>query len=96
MVKQDVQNIIISHLKGFNPLRIALFGSFIRNEKLPPNDIDILVKFKETLSLLQLISIENELSERLGIKVDLITEGSLKNEQMKKSIEKDMQIIYQA
>jgi predicted nucleotidyltransferase len=96
MVKQDVQNIIISHLKGFNPLRIALFGSFVRKDIMPPNDIDILVKFKETLSLIQLISIENELSDKLGIKVDLITEGSLKNERMKKSILNDMQIIYQA
>ena len=96
MVKQDVQNIIISHLKGFNPLRIALFGSFVRKDIMPPNDIDILVKFKETLSLIQLISIENELSDKLGIRVDLITEGSLKNERMKKSILNDMQIIYQA
>ena len=96
MVKQDVQNIIITHLKGFNPLRIALFGSFVRNENLPSSDIDILVQFQETLSLLQLISIENELSDKLGIKVDLITEGSLKNDRLKKSIQKDMQIIYQA
>jgi predicted nucleotidyltransferase len=96
MVKQNVQNIIISHLKGFNPLRIALFGSFIRKDNLSPNDIDILVQFQETLSLLQLITIENELSEKLGIKVDLITEGSLENERLKKSIKKNMQIIYQA
>jgi predicted nucleotidyltransferase len=96
MIKQEFQNIIISHLKGFNPLRIALFGSFIRKENLHPNDIDVLVQFQETLSLLQLISIENELSDKLGIKVDLITEGSLKNERMKRSILKDMQIIYQA
>ena len=96
MVKQDVQNIIVTHLKGFNPLRIALFGSFVRNENLPSSDIDILVQFQETLSLLQLISIENELSDKLGIKVDLITEGSLKNDRLKRSIQKDMQIIYQA
>lgn len=96
MSKQDIQNIIIEYLKAYNPLRIALFGSFVRNEDAPANDIDILVQFHDAYSLLQLINIENELSDKLGIKVDLVTEGSLKNERIRNSIQKDMQIIYHA
>ena len=42
------------------------------------------------------INIENTLSEKLGIKVDLVTEGAIKNDRIKKSIQKDLQIIYQA
>jgi len=96
MSRQEVQNIIVSYLKEYNPLRIALFGSYVRKENTATSDIDILVKFQNTLSLLQLIEIENDLSEKLGIKVDLVTEGAIQNSRLKESIQKDIQIIYQA
>jgi predicted nucleotidyltransferase len=54
------------------------------------SDIDILVEFKESPSLLTLIKLENDLSEILGIKVDLITTGALKNKRIKRSIKKDL------
>jgi predicted nucleotidyltransferase len=79
----------------YGPERIGLFGSFARGEEQPESDIDILVKFKETISLLDLVRIHNELSLRLGKKIDLITEPSLKNERLKKHIYKDLQIIYE-
>jgi predicted nucleotidyltransferase len=54
------------------------------------SDIDILVEFKKPPSLLSLIKLENDLSEILGVKVDLVTTGALKNERIKKSIKKDL------
>ena len=71
------------------------FGSYARNENREFSDIDILVKFKSTLSLLQLVHVERLISQQLGIKVDLITVGALKNQIVKDSIGKDLQIIYQ-
>ncbi len=91
-----INDIILSYLINYKPEMIGLFGSYSRNENTKESDIDILVKFKETLSLLQLIRIENELSEKLGIKVDLLTTGAIKNKRIKLNIEKDLQIIYQA
>jgi predicted nucleotidyltransferase len=96
MSSKEIQNIIVDLLKNYNPVRVSLFGSFARDENTSQSDIDILVKFDQTYSLLQIIAIENELSEKIGIKVDLITEGSLKNERIKKSIQNDLNIIYQA
>ena len=80
---------------SFNPVLIGLFGSFARNEVTPESDIDILVKFSKSPSLLQIIELENKLSEIIGRKIDLITEGSLRNERIKSSIKKDLHIIYQ-
>lgn len=91
-----INNIILSYLMEYKPEIIGLFGSYSRHENTKESDIDILVKFKETLSLLQLIRIENELSQKLGVKVDLITTGAIKNERIKSNIEKDLKIIYQA
>ncbi len=96
MNKQDIKNTIVAYLKDKNAVRISLFGSFARKENHEFNDIDVLIKFRESCSLLQLISIENQLSEKLGIKVDLVTEGSLKNNTIKSSIQRDIRVIYEA
>lgn len=92
---QQVNNIIITTLKGFNPERIGIFGSYARNENHPDSDIDILVRFRDTITLLQLIKLENDLSDKLGVRVDLVTEGALTNKKLKKSIDKDLTIIYE-
>ncbi|MDZ7742352.1 MAG: nucleotidyltransferase domain-containing protein [Bacteroidota bacterium] len=53
------------------PKSIALFGSYARGNRKVESDLDILVSFKNSISLLKLVHLENMLSEKLGIKVDL-------------------------
>lgn len=96
MSRQEIEHIILNHLKPYNLQRLGIFGSFARGEENPDSDIDLLVKFKDTPSLLQLIKIENDLSKKLGFKVDLITEGSIKNSRIKAQIKQDLKIIYYA
>jgi predicted nucleotidyltransferase len=96
MSRMEINNIILDYLKVYNPLLIGLFGSYARKENTKRSDIDILIRFRDCVSLLQLLRIENELSDKLGIKVDLITEGSIKNDRIKESIKNDLQIIFQA
>ncbi len=96
MSTQKTNDIIISYLKSYNPEFIGLFGSFARGDNSVNSDIDILIRFQTTHSLLKLIKIENELSELLGLKVDLVTEGAIKNERIRQSIQQDLQIIYEA
>ena len=90
MVRSEIKNIILSHLKEFDPIKVGIFGSFARGDNKKGSDIDILVEFKESPSLLSLIKLENDLSEILGVKVDLVTTGALKNKRIKKSIKKDL------
>ncbi len=47
--------------------------------------------FQNGISLLGLIRLEDELSLRLGRKVDLITEGAIKNKRIKDNISNDLQ-----
>ena len=96
MSLQEIENIILDYLRPFDLQRLGIFGSFARGEQNSNSDIDLLVKFKYTPSLLQLIKIENDLSKKLGFKVDLITEGSLKNSRIKDQIKQDLKIIYYA
>ena len=96
MSLQEIEDIILDYLKPFDIQRLGIFGSFARNEQNADSDIDLLVKFKNTPTLLQLIKIENDLSIKLGFKVDLITEGSIKNRRIKNQIKQDIRISYYA
>ena len=93
MNRQQIDTIIINYLEPYQPQRIGIFGSYARHEQTKESDIDILVKFKDTISLFDLARMHRELSNLLGIKVDLVTEGALKNEKLKKYIYQDLQLI---
>ncbi len=57
---------------------LEVFGSYVRDEQTPESDLDVLVTFDKTPGLLRYISLENHLSEILGIKVDLVMKSALK------------------
>lgn len=57
---------------------IGIFGSYVRQEQTQTSDVDVLVEFSETPSLLKFINLENYLTDNLGVKVDLVHKGGLK------------------
>ena len=59
-------------------IRVRVFGSHARDEAGPDSDVDLLVEFAETPSLLSMIGLERSLGEKLGCQVDLATERGLK------------------
>ncbi|MFY9310864.1 MAG: nucleotidyltransferase family protein [Bacteroidia bacterium] len=90
----ETYSVIIDYLKPFHPKMIGVFGSYARGENRPNSDIDILIDLQSKISLLQLVRMERELSELIGVKVDLLTSGALKNQKLRDYINKDLQIIY--
>ena len=90
MDQSVIKNIILNHLKEYNPVKIGIFGSFARGENKEGSDIDILIEFKNSPSLLTLIRLENELTDILGVKVDLVTTGAITNKRIRKSIKEDL------
>ncbi len=66
--------------EGFKVKEIGIFGSWIREENKETSDLDILVEFEEPVSLLGVVKLENYLSERLDIKVDLIPQKDVREE----------------
>jgi uncharacterized protein len=57
---------------------LEVFGSYVRSEQQRTSDLDLLVTFSQLPGLLTFIELENYLSDRLGVKVDLVMRGSLK------------------
>lgn len=64
--------------KEYGISEIGIFGSFVRGEEKKGSDLDILVQLNKKMGLLGFISIENYLSELLGVKVDLVMKDVLK------------------
>jgi len=68
---------ILSYMTAHGAERIGVFGSYARGEERADSDLDLLVWFSEQHSLLGLIRMERELSELLGVKIDLLTEQAI-------------------
>lgn len=90
--------VVIERLRTYEPelraagiMHLSLFGSTARNSNRLDSDIDLLAAFDPTrrLSLLDIIHLENRLSDLLGVKVDLVEEGTLRP-QIKENADKDI------
>ncbi len=80
-------------LKSKGATKVAVFGSYVRDEETPNSDIDVLVDFDNGLGLFDLIRIERELGELIGKKVDLVLEGTF-NPVIQKYVDKDLFVLY--
>jgi predicted nucleotidyltransferase len=93
MLKKELLDKIVKKLKIEGAKKIGVFGSYVRGEERPESDIDVIVEFSERKSLLDIVGIEQELSDALEVKVDLLTEKSI-SPYLIDRIKKEMVVIY--
>ncbi len=84
---------IVAILEPYGVCRIALFGSRARGDHRPGSDLDLLVRFEQTPSLLRLGELEERLGEALGMRVDLVTERSL-SPYIRDAVLREARVIY--
>jgi len=67
-------------LRAAGVVHLRLHGSVARRAATPTSDVDLIAELDATrhLSLLNMIGLENRLSDLLGVSVDLSTEHTLK------------------
>ena len=94
MTLQDIQRRIVPALKTQGVLKAALFGSVVTGEAKKSSDVDILVRFSERKSLLDLVRLQFILEDKLGRKVDLLTYDSI-HPLLKNIILKEQRVIYE-
>ena len=92
-----MENINLEKIKPLlaeNDISFAgVFGSYARGEEKAGSDIDLLVRFSKVPGLFKFVHIQNELSDALGIPVDLVTENAL-SPYMKEAVLGDLKTIY--
>lgn len=88
-ISEKQREIIKKTANKFHPKFIGVFGSYARGDHSEDSDLDILIDFEGNVNLIDLIGLEQELSELLGLKVDLITQKSI-HPPLKPIIENDL------
>jgi predicted nucleotidyltransferase len=56
---------------------IRVFGSVIRGEDTETSDLDILIDVPRGTTIPDLVGLEHDLSDKLGVDVDVLTPGDL-------------------
>jgi len=57
--------------------RIGIFGSYSREEQTEQSDIDLVVEFDQPIGIMAFVHLRDEIADRLGMRVDLVTPGGL-------------------
>ncbi len=59
---------------------VGVFGSYVRGEQRRYSDIDILVKFFEGATLLDLVGLADFLEKNLNVKIDIVPVDTIRKE----------------
>ena len=63
--------------KRYNVETLAFFGSYSRGKQTGKSDLDLLVSFSEPIGVYKFAEVEDFISNKMGIKVDLVEKGAL-------------------
>jgi predicted nucleotidyltransferase len=74
---EEIKKKVRPILEKYGIQKAGVFGSAARGE-VETNDVDLLVKIDQKISLLDFIGIQQELEDELDMKVDLVEYDSLK------------------
>ena len=96
MSTQVMTQQIAEYFKTQPVLKAWLFGSFARGEEREDSDVDVLVKFDRSMpiGLFAYVRMHRELEEKLGRKVDLVEEGTLRPA-AQQTANRDLKVIYE-
>ena len=94
MTYQEIESKLVAILSKYDVQKIGIFGSYAKGIQRLDSDLDVLVNFRNIKSLLTLVRIERELSESVGVKVDLLTEQSV-SPYLIDRIKSELKVIYQ-
>lgn len=77
---------------------LSFFGSVLRDDFRPDSDVDVLVTFEPDgeWSLLDLVTMKQELESLLGRRVDLVEEAALRNPFRRSAIQQSKHQVYAA
>jgi predicted nucleotidyltransferase len=90
---EELAKNIIPLLRDGGVIEASVFGSFIRGEQKPDSDLDLLVRYKDNVSLFDVSGLKCELEKLLGIKVDLVSKDYLKPRIKKRILHESVRIL---
>jgi len=79
-IKQTLSSLKKEMRARYRVREIGIFGSRVRGEQKADSDLDVYVDYEETPSLLDIVDLENYLSDELHEKVDLVPRECIRPE----------------
>jgi predicted nucleotidyltransferase len=76
-ITPEQRKTIVETLLPYGVSRIAVFGSYATGRQQPGSDLDLIISCTHPLGLFTLGGIREELMEKLGVEVDLLTERAV-------------------
>jgi predicted nucleotidyltransferase len=87
---EQYQELILPVLKRYFIKRAAIFGSFAKGNNSSNSDIDLLIEPENNFTLFKMLQLEQEISQLINRKVDLVEysalKPSIKNEVLRSAI----------
>lgn len=79
-------------------VELSIFGSAARDSLRPDSDVDVMVTFATdaTWDLYDYVAMKDELASLFGRPVDLVESGTVRNPFRRRSIERDLTVVYAA
>jgi predicted nucleotidyltransferase len=75
---EQYQELILPVLKRYFIKRAAIFGSFAKGNSTANSDIDLLIEPENNFTLFKMLQLEQEISQLINRKVDLVEYSALK------------------
>jgi len=100
MTKQEIKDKLLEAVKKdehFSDIKsVAIFGSYVKGEPSRDSDIDVLVRFAEDVHIgfLGYVQIQRNLSQALGLKVDLVTREAL-SKYIREQVLQEAEFVYE-
>ena len=74
---QEIKDKVLPILREAEIKKAALFGSYVRGDNTEKSDIDILVAFPDSATLLDVVKLQRRLEENLLKKVDIVSYNAI-------------------
>ena len=78
LILAELRSVLPTLRAKYGVVRLSVFGSAVRDEMDSDSDIDLLVEFERAPGFFMFVKIEDELSELLQRKVDLVMKQALR------------------
>lgn len=91
---ETIKHFVIELAEEYGAKKVSLFGSFARGDATEESDIDLLLD-KGDIKGMQVLEFQDELSKRIGRKVDVVTTAGASKRFLNK-ISEDEVVLYAA
>lgn len=92
------KNQIINFCRRHQIIRLAVFGSVLRDDFRPDSDVDVLIEFSPAaqFDLYDFVGLRDELKAIFGREVDLVEKDALRNPFRRRAILENQEVLYAA